>query len=61
MGNKKYDVITFRGKYCEETIQIDRELAPNSPDRTGVIDDAFAEWGYWEGKARDKVKEEVVE
>ena len=57
MAVKKFDVISFHGKYCDETFQIDRDLSPNGEERKGIINDAFCEWDYWETMTRKKVEE----
>ena len=44
MASKKCDIVTFRGKYCDSTVQVDRDLKPFSTERRGVLDDALNEW-----------------
>jgi len=57
MGSKKYDIIQFKGKYVDETFQVDRDLQPNSRDRTDFINDCFVEWDYWTTMAKKKEEE----
>jgi len=55
---KKFDLITFRGKFVEEVFQIDRDLPPNGGERTDFLNDCFAEWDYWETMTRKKLEKE---
>ena len=57
MAVKKFDTISFYGKYVQETFQIDRDLSPNGEERQGFLDDCFAEFDYWETMTRKKVEE----
>ena len=61
MANKKFDIITFKGKYVEESFQIDRDLIPSSRERKRFLDDCFAEWDYWNTMAKKKDKEKYEE
>ena len=54
MAVKKFDTISFHGKYVDESFQVDRDLSPNGEERRKFIADCEAEWDWWNYDAKRK-------